>query len=272
MRESDIDKTQILYGYNVMKQPILIMAFAGLLLLSACGLRSRGTMDSELPLPTSTELERSAEPMPSVVAPALDGRYIVQFSDQLSVFFPAAAAENFDALVRPDGCITLPQIGDLMVAGLSAEEIGDRIADAYKPILRDPTAVVSLRSTSPQSLYVFGEVKRPNKYDFTPGMDLMAALSAAGGVERSAAMGNLLVLRVNSEGMYTYQVHDMNDLLSSDRPYPVMLQARDIVIVPTTTIADIGIWIDQYINTFLPPIDAYLRGRYYWKLANDVVN
>ncbi len=263
-----------------MKACILYVAIAGLLVFSACGLRSRSTLDPEVeqieavnqqienlaPMNLWTGLEQGDS---TALAMA---RYTIQEEDVLTVYFPNAESQNFNARVRPDGRITLPAVGELLVLGQEPMAVAESITQEYASVLREPRAVVSIESFAPRSFYVFGEVRRPNKYTYESGLSLMNALTTAGGVERSASLSNIVVLRVSPEDTYTYSIFDLNDLLSQSQPNPVWLQPRDIVVVPTSTIADIGIWIDQYINTFLPPIDAFLRGRYYWKLVDDVTN
>ncbi len=247
-------------------------------MFSACGLRSRSTLD-----PEAAKIETINQQIESLAPGNMwttlgnsdstrlaNGRYTIQEEDKLAVYFPYALSQNFSAHVRPDGRITLPAIGELLVLGMEPVAVADAITNEYASILREPRAVVSIESFAPRSFYVFGEVRRPNKYTYESGLSLMNALSMAGGVERSASLSNIVVLRVSPQNTYSYSIFDLYDLLNRDLPNPIWLQPRDIVVVPTTTIADIGIWVDQYINTFLPPIDTFLRGRYYWKLADDI--
>jgi hypothetical protein len=44
------------------------------------------------------------------------------------------------------------------------------------------------------------------------------------------------------------------------------------VIVPNRLISDIQQFIGDYIMTWIPPVDAFIRMRYYWRLSNDILN
>jgi polysaccharide export outer membrane protein len=261
-----------------MEARIAVIGLIGLTLFSACGLRTRKSLD-----PVPNVVAQNQETIEAIAADKRLGAlsdsmqaesepvYRIEPDDQLTVFFPGAPKQQFDALVRPDGRITIPVSGDLMVSGRSPEQVSKDITQIYSTFLRKPKAVVSVRSVAPQSFYVFGEVGQPDKYTYSGPMDLMGALSSAGGVARTASLNNVVVLRVDPSGVYNYQVFSLNDLLSNSNPAPVWIQPRDIIIVPTSSIADVGIWLDQYVKTFLPPIDSFLRGRYYWKLGSDVI-
>ena len=253
-----------------MKRSAFLFAVVGLLLCTSCSLRSRDTLEAEIPDLAPPVEHDVSQPAPSV--PSADTRYLIQPADRLDVFFPAATDFGFKAMVRPDGYVTLPHFGDLLAEGRTAEELAAAISRQYAQVLRDPHAVVGLTETGPQPYYVFGEVNRPNRYDHERGLELLSAISAAGGARRTAALSSVIVIRVGADGAYSYQDYDLNDLLDADSPRPVWIQPRDIIVVPTSTIADIGIWIDQYVRVFLPPVDAFLRGRYYWYLASDLLD
>ena len=253
---------------------VLHLALFVSLLCGSCSLRSRDTLAPVEQQVPAVEVE---EPLAdaSLLPPAMmsqDQGYLIQPGDQMAVYFPSAADYGFTALVRPDGRITLPLYGDLLAEGQTPESLADAIERRYASTLRDSRAVVGLTATGPQPVYVYGEVGSPNRYTYTRGLDLMSAITTAGGALRTASLSNVVVIRVSPEGAYTYSTHDLNDLLDSSFPQPVWLQPRDIIVVPTSTIADIGLWIDQYIRVFLPPIDSFLRGRYFWYLANDIIN
>lgn len=258
------------------------LALMGLTFLSSCGLRSRSSIEpltedahevaDQVAAVVGDKAIAPSDPAASYITELSTAAYRIQTGDQLTVFFPGAPEQQFDALVRPDGRITLPAFGDMQTAGLTTEELSASITEAYGSLLMKPRAVVSVTHSVPANFYVFGEVSNPAVYSYTTGLDLMGALSTAGGVQRTASLSNIIVLRVNPQGVYSYQVHNLNDMLDEDMPMPIWLAPRDIVVVPSSTIADIGIWVDQYINTFLPPIDTFLRGRYYWRLADDTIN
>lgn len=253
---------------------LLIVALAGTIITSSCSLRPREElepMDGIQSLTVQHEAAYIAAPG-QVDQPIDDHRYLLQPGDQIEVYFPVVKDYNFSASIRPDGFITLPMFGDEAAEGYSPEELATNISLKYSQVLRDPHSVVNVIRTGPQYIYVFGEVKQPNRYDYNQGIDLLNAITAAGGPLRTASLEQVVVVHVSSDGAYQYKVYNLNDLLEKSSPQPVLLNPRDIVVVPTSSIADFSIWINQYVTTFLPPIDTFLRGRYYWYLADDLIS
>jgi protein involved in polysaccharide export with SLBB domain len=196
------------------------------------------------------------------------GMYRLQSGDKLQILFEHTPDQNFDVNVRIDGAVSTPY-GEIFVDGMSVVELEQKLAELYSIALLHPRPVVRLLEIAERHFYVFGEITKPNKYLFEPGIDLVSAIAIAGGSLRTANLKNVVVMRVNGQNQYTFEAVNLSNLFSDDSPAgPYWLQPRDIVIVTTTLIADIGIFVDQYINTFLPPIDSYTRGRYYWKLIS----
>ncbi len=246
---------------------VMTLLLAGLCL--SCGLQSRKSLD-----PAGDLLRQNPQPQDQIAAAsgAMPQDYLLQAGDRLDVFFPSAREQNFSAVVRPDGRITLPLTGDVDAEGGTPAALSKRITLAYTNLLKDPQAQVAVTQFGPQPVYIFGEVAQPARYDWTRGLDLVQALSMAGGTQRTAGLANVVLVRVGADGAYRYEVHDVRNLLERGGSRPVILQPRDIVIVPTSAIADVQIWVGQYISTFIPPLDAFLRGRYYWFLARDAAN
>jgi polysaccharide export outer membrane protein len=235
----------------------------------SCSMQSRKSLDPVQSLervPADLSAESAQSDNAELWAPT---DYILQAGDRLDVSFPYAREQSFSCIVRPDGRITSPILGDVDAEGLSPTRLSQSLTVLYKEHLQNSQAQVIVTSFGPQPVYIFGEVQKPARYDWSRGLDLVQILSLAGGPLRTAEMGNVLVLHVSPEGAYRYDVFDLKNLLEDQSARAVYLRPRDIVIVPTSTIADMGIWVDQHINTFIPPIDGFLRGRYYWFLAND---
>lgn len=241
---------------------VIALLLAGACL--SCGLKTRTTIE-----PTGDAIRPEGAVVASSEPAQLD--YVLQSGDRLDVIFPYATTQNFSAVIRPDGRITAPLFGDVEAEGLPPTQLAAHLKGLYAGALQRPDAQVSVTQFGPQPIYVFGEVTKPNRFDWSRNLDLVQALSMAGGVLRSAQLGNVVLLHVSTEGAYRYEVHDLKNMLADKAIRPVFLSPRDIVIVPSSTIADIGIWINQYVNTFLPPIDGFLRGRYYWFLAKDAI-
>ncbi|MCA9785749.1 MAG: hypothetical protein KC488_04270 [Candidatus Cloacimonetes bacterium] len=249
-----------------------------LLIVSGCALRSREHLEPAVEVYEDTlaaaafqvlEQAQPANGAPSMDRP--DGRYTLQPADEFRVSFPRIPEENFEGVVRPDGYITSPRYGDLMAMGLAGHELADSLGALYAKDYLGVHPTVTLTRTGSQYVYVYGAVKTPDRYEWDGSLDLLSALTMAGGPDTRGKLKSVIVVRVGYGGVYTYSVHDLQSMLSSTGTAPIWLQPRDIVIVPNRLISDIQQFISDYIMTWIPPVDAFIRMRYYWRLGNDVL-
>jgi polysaccharide export outer membrane protein len=84
--------------------------------------------------------------------------------------------------IRPDGKITLPLLGDIAAAGRTAVELRDAIAGALQEYIAKPVVTVIVTETTPQVVYVTGEVNKPGALPIANGqMSIIQAIAMAGG-------------------------------------------------------------------------------------------
>ncbi len=137
------------------------------------------------------------------------------------------------AMVRPDGFITLPLIGDVSCTGKTVEEISSDIANRGATYYTDPLVVsVEVAELHSYRIYVLGEILRPGEYSPTGQVTVLQALSLAGGFTRFAAPDEIIVIRKDSHGerripfSYSCVVHQ-GDLREN-----LPLMTNDTVVVP----------------------------------------
>src|SRR5687767_13407608 len=102
--------------------------------------------------------------------------------------------------IRPDGLISMPIIGDVQAAGLTADALAKRIAERLKAVAMNPTVSVAVTELNSYSVYVLGEVAKPGKYQFKSYVTVLQAISTAGGFTDYARKNKLQVLRVTQNG------------------------------------------------------------------------
>ncbi|HRI68669.1 MAG TPA: polysaccharide biosynthesis/export family protein [Polyangium sp.] len=136
-------------------------------------------------------------------------------------------------MVRPDGFITLPLIGDVSCTGKTVEEISSDIANRGATYYTDPLVVsVEVAELHSYRIYVLGEILRPGEYSPTGQVTVLQALSLAGGFTRFAAPDEIIVIRKDAHGerripfSYSCVVHQ-GDLREN-----LPLMTNDTVVVP----------------------------------------
>jgi len=103
-------------------------------------------------------------------------------------------------IIRPDGLISMPIIGDFQAAGLSANELAQRIADRLRQFVQNPAVSVNVKELNSYSVFVVGEVIKPGKYQLKSYVTVLQAISMAGGFTEYAKRNRLQVVRLKMNG------------------------------------------------------------------------
>lgn len=132
--------------------------------------------------------------------------------------------------VRPDGKITLPLVGDLVAAGHTSTELRDSVSGALKEYIANPVVTVIVVETTPQVVYVMGEVQKPGTLPLMNGrLSIVQALAMAGGFTDFANRKDIQVLRKSGAGIQKLRFNYKEAV--DDGREPLQLQAGDTVIV-----------------------------------------
>ena len=186
-----------------------------------------------------------------------DESYVIQRGDVLSVDFYLNPEFNDEPTVRPDGKVTMRLIGDIQAAGLTPGQFAARVDRAYLSELRSPDAAVHVKSTPNRLIFVQGQVTKPGSFPLEPGMTALQAVSEAGGVTPEAARKAILIRRDVCGQPHGMNVDISNALGKLGNGEDVGLMARDILVVPRSKIANIDLFVKQYMQDILP-IPPYL--------------
>ncbi len=140
--------------------------------------------------------------------------------------------------VRPDGLISMPLIGDVQAAGLTADALAQRIAERLKQyIATTPAVSVSVKELNSYSVYVLGEVSKPGKFQLKSYITVLQAISMAGGFTEWAKKNKLQVVRATQNGDHKRQEMHIplryDDLVAGrGEPGNIVLHPGDTVVVP----------------------------------------
>jgi polysaccharide export outer membrane protein len=135
-----------------------------------------------------------------------------------------------DFVVRPDGAISIPLLGDVAVADKTPQQVEETIARRLidGQLIRDPHVSVGLSAVHSKKYYIQGEVNRPGSYDLVVPTTIMEGLVNAGGFRDFANTRKIRILRGNQELRFNYNLvsHGKN------REQNVYLEPGDQIIVP----------------------------------------
>ncbi len=137
------------------------------------------------------------EPAAAMTNAADDLVYKIQPGDKLYISVYNEEDLQKDIVVRPDGGITFPLIGDVEAKGKSVAELREEITSRLAQYIPEATVSVSLQEVIGNKIFVLGQVKNPGEYVLTGDIDVLQALSMAGGLTAFANSNKIKVLRRN---------------------------------------------------------------------------
>ena len=177
--------------------------------------------------------------------------YRIQEGDVLRVYFAYERELNQDGVVvLSDGSVGLIGVDSVKLAGLTVAEADSVLTLAYSREWREPALSVMIQETEGRRVYVMGEVRNPGYYRVSRGsMDVLSAITVAGGFVDTAAPDGTLVIRVNREG-YQFQEVNLKGLGTSGfAPFAaVPLQPYDIVYVPRSRVGDFAVFTKNVLT------------------------
>ena len=182
-----------------------------------------------------------------------DPEYRLYPGDRLEVKFVNTPELNSDAVIAPDGRIALPLVGAVMAANLTPGQLGLALRRAYASELVDPALTVTPTSFDSQQVFVAGEVRQPGAFPLPGQIDVMQAITLAGGMTEAARPQQVVVMRRALNGDIMTRVLDLKSGLRDPRLYDIgPLRRFDVVYVPRSRIADQNRFIQQYVRDALP--------------------
>jgi polysaccharide export outer membrane protein len=181
-----------------------------------------------------------------------DGSYLIQPGDQLSLEFYLSPEFNDEVTVRPDGRVTLRVVGDIKAWGLTPAQLAQELNKAYMAELRSPDAVVHVKNMPSRQVYVQGQVNKPGSFALDSGMTAVQAVSAAGGLTDQASDNAILIRRDYCGEPSGVRIDLARAMSHPERSEDAVLMPRDVIVVPRSTIANVDLFVKQYIQGLLP--------------------
>jgi polysaccharide biosynthesis/export protein len=159
--------------------------------------------------------------------------YTVKAGDVLSVaVWKEPDLTSNAVLVRPDGTFSFPLVGQVDARGKSVQELQNLISERLKKYISDPVVTVSVQEVKGNKVYVIGQVTKAGEFVVNPSVNVMQALSMAGGATAFASLNNIMILRRTAAGQVALPFHYNDVVHGKDLQQNVELQAGDIVVVP----------------------------------------
>jgi protein involved in polysaccharide export with SLBB domain len=129
----------------------------------------------------------------------VDNSYKIGPEDVVSVAVRDHEEASGDFIVRSDGKITVPIIGEVSVAGMTIAEVRDMLTKKFgEREFRHPEVFVNVKTMRPNRIYVLGSVNTSGMLDWKPGWRLTELISAAGGLSTQPEQLTAIIWRKGS--------------------------------------------------------------------------
>jgi polysaccharide export outer membrane protein len=157
--------------------------------------------------------------------------YVIGESDMITVTVLKEPTLSGNLLVRPDGMITMPLLGDIKASGMTPPQLSVDIAKRLKKYIQDPNVSVILTQINSKKVYLLGEVAKIGPVEITPGMTVLEAISSAGGLTQYANTRKMYILR-NADGRHTKIPVEYKKALKGNSSLNLTLEPGDTIVVP----------------------------------------
>jgi protein involved in polysaccharide export with SLBB domain len=134
--------------------------------------------------------------------------------------------------VASDGTVHFSLIGNVTVAGLTAGQAGEAIQQKLSRYIKQPDVSIFVKEFNSKKIYVFGQVQRPGTFPYEDGMNIIQAITLAGGFDKLANKNTAYVTR-RVEGREQRLEVSIHDIREGKAPN-YRLEPGDIVFVAET--------------------------------------
>ena len=182
--------------------------------------------------PPAPAQEPTAKPSSaaSPVTPPPD--YVIGKGDVLEVVYRDEKEISGDRLVRPDGKITIPLVGDVEVAGLAPEQAREAIVKASAALYKNPTITLGVKNINSRMVFINGGVAKPGPYRLHGPMTVLQLISLAGSFREWVDTTKVTIIR-NEGGRRTSLKFNYKEVIAGKNlDQDIELKPGDIVTVP----------------------------------------
>lgn len=163
---------------------------------------------------------------------ARDNPYLLGIGDVLQVTVWREPEISLQAVVRPDGMITVPLIGDALADGHTTEQLASDIAARLKEFLREPRVTVIVVEVRSKYFYVVGEIIHPGSYPLLQPTTVLQGLSLSGGFREFANTKKIYLLRNHNGQLHRVPFRYNEVVQGRNTEQQILLRHGDTIVVP----------------------------------------
>jgi polysaccharide export outer membrane protein len=158
--------------------------------------------------------------------------FIIGPDDVLLVMFWREKELSAEVAVRPDGKITLPLLNDVHAAGLTTDQLRERLMEAANKFVEDPSVTIAVKQINSRKVYITGQVGKPGTYPLTGPTTVLQLIAVAGGLADFAKKEDIVVMRTEGGKTMTFKFNYKDVTKGKKLEQNIELKPGDTVVVP----------------------------------------
>jgi polysaccharide biosynthesis/export protein len=174
--------------------------------------------------------EKLSEPAPAALGPFGEAEYRLGPEDQVQFFVWKEPELSTTVVVRPDGKISLPLMGEIEAVGKTARQLQDETGRRLKQFVTDPVVSVIVTQVNSPKVSILGQVRRPDVYRMKQRMTVLDAIALAGGFTEYANGDKVVIIRNGKWGVQRIKLN-LKPLIKDGRSSLAYVQPADTVYV-----------------------------------------
>jgi polysaccharide biosynthesis/export protein len=167
-----------------------------------------------------------------LAAQAQQASYVVKPGDVLEISVWKEPDLQRQVLVRPDGAFSFPLVGEVDARGKSVADLNKVVSERIGKYISDAVVTISVQEIKGNKIFVLGQVNKPGEFIVNPSVNIMQALSMAGGMTPFAATNDIIVLRGQGKAQNAMAFRYADVVRGRSLDTNIELLSGDILVVP----------------------------------------
>lgn len=157
--------------------------------------------------------------------------YVISFGDKISLVMYGNRSRSITLTVSLNGTVNIPEVGEVMVNGLSITDAQAKINDIVSKALTGTIVDVNIKQSSFRKISIIGSVKQPGIYIINPYLSVIEALRYANGLSDNSSL-RTIVIKKNNGSERSYDAYDY--LVSGKNQNNISLENGDVILLKDT--------------------------------------
>ena len=215
---------------RLLTRPLVIVVLLG---ASAAAQALPGAPAPQTPQAPASSPVSAAKPADTLVGGVeVPDSYVIGPGDVLGVVFWREKELSGDVAVLPDGKITLPLINEVTAAGLTPAALRQKVVEAAKQFVTDPTATVVVRQVNSRKVFITGMVAKTGEYPLYQSMTVLQLIARAGGLLEYAKGDQIIIIRHEPGQQVSFKFNYKEVSKRKNLWQNIELKPGDTVVVP----------------------------------------